>query len=275
MTPELNELREEYLALLDTDAKEQVYQKYLEENTRFIPREFVQNHGVSCHIALRKLPFGADYKSDFFFLSKSTTHWNAVHIEIEKPSSKFFKGNTTDFDPGFQHAVDQIDEWRAWFERGNEEAFRNIINPLLMPTNMARNPIKHKYVLVYGRRSEYADNDVRRTKVSMRARDDFKIMSFDSLAEGLAGKSVFNIGVRRNEYIDVIGDKIIDPLICGLIEPTRFRISETAHESLTAIIDGPGIRSQRFTEGKTVNSYQYAADRILVRRDKELVEDEA
>lgn len=259
-------LKDEYLALLDKNENEQVYQDFLEANTRLIPREFVQNHGISCHVILRKLPFGSDYKSDFFFLSKSTTHWNAVHIELEKPSSRFFKPNSNDFDAGFQHAVDQIDEWRAWFDRGNDEAFRNIVNALLVPTNMAKNPIKHKYVLVYGRRSEYGDNEIRRSKISARQRDDFKIMSFDSLSEGLSGKHVMNIGVRMKEHIEIRGDEIIDPLICGIIEPSQFEINKTAFDKLTATVNGPGIRSQRTVDGKLVNSYQYTADRIRVGR---------
>jgi hypothetical protein len=57
--------RDDFLSLLG----EQVYQKYLEQNTRFIPREFVQNHGIHFDLILRKLAFGADYVSDFFYMS--------------------------------------------------------------------------------------------------------------------------------------------------------------------------------------------------------------
>ena len=35
-----------YLALLHRNHDEQTYQSFLERRTRFIPREFVQNHGI-------------------------------------------------------------------------------------------------------------------------------------------------------------------------------------------------------------------------------------
>ncbi len=44
----------------------------------------MQNHGIHLSLVLRKLSFGADYKTDFFFFSKSSDDWNAVFIEIEE-----------------------------------------------------------------------------------------------------------------------------------------------------------------------------------------------
>ncbi|GAC1040851.1 Shedu anti-phage system protein SduA domain-containing protein [Rhizobium sp. No.120] len=271
---ELEALRVEYLELLDKNEKEQVYQKYMEANTRLIPREFIQNHGVSCRVVLRKLALGSDYKSDFFFLSKSTTHWNAVHIEIEKPSSKYFKGNTNEFAPGFQRALHQITDWKAWFIRENEQSFRSSLSALLVPSHMAKNPIKHKYVIVYGRRDEYEGNDLRRTKIMAQQSDDLKIMSFDSLAEGLAGKPVLDIGIRRNEYIDLMADKINDPAVLAYIEPTQFRISQTLHANIVSRINGGGMFIQRNEGGKLWNGYEYVADNIRVRSDKSEIESE-
>jgi hypothetical protein len=87
---EAEQLKKEYFELLRKMEPEQVYQAYLEKHTRLIPREFVQNHGIGCGLVLRKLPFGPDYKSDFFYFSKSSDDWNAVFIELEKPQSRFF-----------------------------------------------------------------------------------------------------------------------------------------------------------------------------------------
>ena len=47
---------------------------------------------------------------------------------------------------------------------------------------MARNPTYNKYVLVFGRRSEYATNEDRRRLVHAMEDNDFKILTFDSLA---------------------------------------------------------------------------------------------
>lgn len=272
---EMEMLRTNYLALLDKEEKEQVYQKYLEENTRLIPRDFVQNHGVSFDIVLRKPAFGADYKSDFFFLSKSTVLWHAVHIEIEKPASKYFKDSTNEFHPDFLHAQQQINDWRAWLDRSNEGAFRSAVSALMVP--LATNPIEHKYVLVYGRRSEYDGNDIRRSKVAALVKSSgIKIQSFDSLAEGLAGKSPVNIGIRKNEYIDVIGDEFLKSEGCAWIEPTQFRLSQSAKDKLMNMDGGgPYMKSVRTVGGKSVDSYKYVGENVRVRSDKEPVIDEA
>lgn len=69
---DVTELRAGYLALLDAEHREQIYQDMIEANTQLVPRDFVQNHGVHLNLVLRKLAFEADFKSDFFFLSKSS-----------------------------------------------------------------------------------------------------------------------------------------------------------------------------------------------------------
>src|ERR1700755_247110 len=84
-------LRDEFIALLDKEMPEQTYQTYIEQNTRLIPREFVQNHGIHFNLVLRKLAFGADYESDFVYLSKSSDDWNCILVELERPGAKFFK----------------------------------------------------------------------------------------------------------------------------------------------------------------------------------------
>ena len=89
-------LKAEFSKLLDQNLTEQNYQLFMEENTRLVPREFVQNHGIHFSLVLRKLGFGADYKSDFVYLSKSSDDWNCVLIEIERPGAKFFKTGTND-----------------------------------------------------------------------------------------------------------------------------------------------------------------------------------
>ena len=225
--------RDEFLRLLDESHKEQIYQSYLEDHTRFIPREFVQNHGIGVGLVLRKLTFGADYKTDFFYFSKSTVDWNAVFIEIEKPSSRFFKGSTNQFHSDFRKALHQIDQWKAWFlSDQNKGTFLSMVNAIQVPHHMASNPTYNKYVLVFGRRSEYAGNEDRRRLVRARESEDFKIISFDSLAEGLSEKHELSIGSRHNEFIDILTDEITSSSLYGWVDPTRLRVSKALHEKL-------------------------------------------
>jgi hypothetical protein len=217
-------LKAEFLALIDENLPEQTYQRFIEDNTRLVPREFVQNHGIHFELVLRKLGFGADYHSDFVYLSKSSDDWNCVLIEIERPSLRFFKSGTNDFHPDFLKALQQINRWRAWFSNATNRASfaENTVGLIRVP--LSRNPIHPKYVLVHGRRTEYARNAIRRSLVASLESDDFKIMSFDSLVEGLETKHDLYVGVRRNEYIDIISDVFLSESMFAWMPPDQIRI---------------------------------------------------
>jgi len=248
----------EFLKLLDEGHEEQVYQDFLERNTQFIPREFVQNHGISLGLVLRKLSFGSDYKTDFFYFSKSTDDWNAVFIELEKPTSQFFRGNTNEFHGDFLRAQQQINQWRAWFISDPSKAgFLASVSAVQVPEHMARNPTYNKYVLVFGRRAEYAGNEDRRRQVKAVETDDFKIITFDSLAEDLSKKYALTIGSRHNQFIDILTDEITEPGMFAWMEPTRLRVSKSLHEKLSKgdsnhfVLDG-GQRLEAFSRAASL-----------------------
>lgn len=245
MSKSAHDLRNEFLALLAKEEGEQTYQAFIEQNTRLVPREFVQNHGVHFSLALRKVPFGADLKSDLFYLSKSSDDWNAVFIELEKPQSKFFREGSNAFHPDFVQALQQINQWRAWFlVEGNQKAFLNgTINAIRHPVGMTRNPTYNKYVLVFGRRDEYADNETRRMLVKAQEADDLKIITYDSLAEGLTQKSELFMGVRMNSHIKILGDTLADDSIFGWIDPTQVSVNDALHAAIVAATPSNTLRS--------------------------------
>lgn len=222
------------MKLLDQALPEQAYQRYMEANTRLIPREFIQNHQIHFSLALRKLSFGADYKTDFAYLSKSSDDWNCVLIEIERPSAKFFKHSSNDFHPDFTKALQQINQWRAWLLKPeNSESFsKNTIG--MIKTPLGDNPIFFKYVLVYGRRGEYKSNEIRRSRIAAEERPDFKILTFDSLVEALESKHDLYVGVRKNEYIEIISDTFLDEKIFSWLSPEKIRITEKLKENARA-----------------------------------------
>lgn len=259
----IEEQRDAYLKLLDEKHKEQVYQEFLEKNTRFIPREFVQNHGIGISLVLRKLPFAADYKTDFFYFAKSSDDWNAVFVEIEKPSSRFFKGNSNEFHADFVKALQQINQWKAWFlSDQNKASFLSTVSAIQVPRVMAQNPTYNKYVLVFGRRAEYEGNDDRRRLVGACETDDFKIISFDSCAEGLKGKQEVVIGSRHNQYIDILTDEVIDTRIYSQVEPTQLRVSRALHEKIK---NGPRSNHIVSRGGKSLEVLTWAAELVQVR----------
>lgn len=145
--------------------KEQIYQDFIEKNTQFVLREFVQNHGIHFNLVLRKLRISHDYICDFAYLCPSSSDWNCVLVEIEKPSSKYFSEGTNRFHKDFENGLSQITRWRAWFN--NNDNFNHFTNTIVGPLRLME-PLKCyiKYVLVFGRRKELESNSFRKDLVN-------------------------------------------------------------------------------------------------------------
>lgn len=224
-------LKERFLALLDQKADEQVYQDFIEKNTPLVPREFVQNHGIYMDLVLRKLSLSSDYTPDFCYLSKSSDDWNIVLIEIEKPQSRYFRDSSTRFHPDFQAALEQITHWRAWFSIPAN--FNGFVNGTLGTIRGAKreNPCKIKYVLVHGRRAEAEGNDIRNGLIRGMERDDFQIMSYDSLVEDLSSHRELYLGVKKNEYIEILSNKYISEPLFIYLPPSYLRITDELRRS--------------------------------------------
>ena len=217
--------RATYLRKLSLKKGEQYYQSLLESNTELIPREFVLNHGVHFSLVLRKLSMAKDYTTDFFYLSKSTVKWNCVLIEIEKPSSRFFTKGKNSFHKDFMKGLDQIDRWRALFSLPSnfqhfvDSTISTIRNPL------KQNPCRVKYVLVFGRRSEYENSDLQRRLVLAKESEDFRIITYDSLIEDIENRHRLYLGIRHNESMRILSKDVIDESIFRWCEPSELCVA--------------------------------------------------
>lgn len=233
---EADALREQFLALLDGAHEEQKYQSFIEAHPQFVPREFLQNHGMNLNFVLRKLSLARDFTSDFFYLAKSSADWHCVLVEIEKPQSQYFRTSSNEFHPDFVAALSQINRWRAWFDnRANFDGFVNgTIRPLRVPASMTSNPCFIKYVLVHGRRSEYERNEHRAALIRVQERDDFHILSFDSLAEDLQNKADAYIGVRKNDRFEVITSHYVDDKLFVWMDTSYLRVSQRLKADIEA-----------------------------------------
>jgi Shedu protein SduA, C-terminal len=223
-------LKKSFIALLDKQSLEQEYQEFIEKNTALVPREFIQNHGVHLDVVFRKLSLAADYTTDFFYLSKSSADWNCVLIEIEKPQSKYFKDDTsTDFHPDFHAAYEQINRWRAWFaNESNRNGFINgTISLVRAPEHwMWQNPCYIKFVLVHGRRAEFAGNEIRRRIIKGLETDEFHILSYDSLVESLHSKGELYVARRKNEHIEVLSEGYVSEGLLTSVDPSYLKITD-------------------------------------------------
>ena len=92
-------------------------------------------------------------------------------------------------------------------------------------TPLSENHTFMKYILVFGRRSEYKGSAIRRRLVAAQETDEFKIMTFDSLIEDLASKRELYVGARRNEFIQILSDKFVEDSIFAWMEPETLQIS--------------------------------------------------
>jgi len=230
------ELIDDFNRLLEQELPEQQYQEFIEQHSRLIPREFVQNHGIHFDLVLRKLSLAKDYTSDFFYLAKSSADWNCVLVEIEKPQSRFFKPGNAELHSDFVSALDQIHRWRAWFsDRANLEGFINgTLKMVRVPHGMTTNPCHIKYVLVMGRRSEFEDNSIRRNLIYAREQADFHILSYDSLIENLNAKRDLYIGIRKNEHIKIISERFVGESIFDTMPSEQLRINENLRQDILA-----------------------------------------
>ncbi len=221
-----------FLSLLDTYTSEQDLQDFLEKNTEFIPREFVQNHGIHNRLVFRKLRLAENYTTDFFYLAKSSDDWNCVLIELEKPKSRFFKDGSNDLHPDFLSGLDQIDRWRAWFSNNDNKDYftKQALSFIRQP--LFKNPCFIKYVLVTGRRGEYQDSDLRKSLVQAKERDDFKIITFDSLYEAFEQHSPLYLCVKKNEYFEIHTDSLISVNVFDWTAAEHIRVKQSLKDEL-------------------------------------------
>ena len=216
---------EEYRQLLDDEAEEQAYQNFLENNTKFIPRHFVQNHGVHMNLAIRKLKLSNDMITDFVILSKSSISWSYILIEIEKPSSRFFKPGSIDVHSDFVSGVKQIKTWQSWFSKpGNKEHFEAQLRFLKKP--ISNTPVEIKYILVSGRRREFEGSEDKIHTIRSYESHDFKIMSFDSLAENAMKNEELYLGVRKQGAVLIKSQKLLDMTFLHWCNESDFILNE-------------------------------------------------
>lgn len=229
-------LKAEFLKLLDEEHNEQFYQDYLAHNSFLVPWEFIQNHGIHLNLCIRKLALSNDYTTDFFYLSKSSGDWNCVLIEIEKPSSKYFKDGTSEFHSDFTTAVNQINNWRAWFSKpvNFNHFIDNTLKMIRVPSYLADTPCFIKYVLVMGRRKEYLENSHRRNLIQAQKREDFHILSYDNLIKGPSSGGNIYIGVRKNDHIEIISEDYICDSIFTTMPAEQLRIKEQLQTDIFA-----------------------------------------
>ncbi|MGV9387394.1 Shedu anti-phage system protein SduA domain-containing protein [Nonomuraea sp. NPDC003707] len=186
-------LTKRWQALLDSPESqdERLIQTFLERHPSLLPGSHSVD-GDSGHSAFPmavitkpKLPGLSDREPDFMWIGTDSGSLYPILIEIETPHKKWFYGERAEIHSDFTHAQGQLAEWRAWFNRGhNRSAFLDYYE---IPPVLARRQLAPRFVLVYGRRENYANSLRRQEKRAELARADERLMSFDRLTPAKHG----------------------------------------------------------------------------------------
>lgn len=200
-----SEIMEEYKKLLENYSdSEKVFQEFFEKNPSFVPGALGMGGGLSGHyphmdtlISQPEIGIAVKRKPDFLWLAQDSVDFTPVFIEIERPNkSMFTKEKIPNKD--FNQALNQLDEWRGILNGGvNIQAFYQNFS---IPLSMQQKNFKPKFVLIYGRRNEYENDEYLQKIRSSKQREDVWIMSFDRLLAIFEYKQFTSCRMSQGKY---------------------------------------------------------------------------
>jgi hypothetical protein len=165
---------------------EREVQTFLQDHPCLIPGAYclVGNQSGHCPwlcsvIAQAPLPSYNKRVPDFMWIAKDSEIDQPVLIEIEAPGKKWWREDGRPH-ADLTQALDQLAEWKAWFEVPHNVLAFKAFYGLDRDTWKGR-PLKPAYALIYGRREEANRNPALTAKrVNMRAAD-IVMMTYDRL----------------------------------------------------------------------------------------------
>lgn len=180
--PDENIARRFELLIADPNRNENDVQSFLEEHTEFLPPSWFQNHPMAMNAIIAKFPIGGRI-ADFAYLMSDSATWYLVLVELESPHKPLFASSSNHHKTSakFDDALHQMHVWAEFFESYPEQV-RELIRPMLVPPNRARNIIRLRRVLIIGRSSDYESHEARTRRISTLSEDHkIKILTYDSL----------------------------------------------------------------------------------------------
>jgi hypothetical protein len=263
----LKALKRDYLALLDDPAsREQTVQDFLEQHSVLIPIPWMLNHGLHFDVVISKFPLDTSLVTDFAYLTKSTTEWYAVFMELESPSKHIFTTNlkAPRFSAEFNAALAQLQDWKLFVERHAAEV-RDRLSVLLRP--LPKNRLRFKFVLVYGRNAEFGSNQDRIDHFAELNSQDRKVLTYDSplgtlRTRGATRKNILTVARRAFKL------KYLNDLRTGLFTyllPNELEVSRKQTEELRAA----GYHMDRWTKGLCLRvNHKYPDTETYLRSDE-------
>lgn len=200
-----NKLIKQFKQLLgDPNSNEHQLQTFIEKNPSFLIQDFILNHDLNENLFICKLELEG-LITDFAYMSKSSTHWNFILVELEKHDIKFTNSSRTvlETSAAFNKGISQINSWKE-FIRENPDYLPKKLEPLMRP--LVKNPVNYKYVLIAGRDKEINGNKKLKNRLNTHYKeDDIIFHTYDSLLrwyqKGVL--SVPNILTCTSNYLEI------------------------------------------------------------------------
>lgn len=104
-------------------------------------------------------------------------------MELEHSKKRIFLDSSSHsaFTAEFNSALAQIDTWRDTWNT-QKQSIVSQLEPLLAPVPMRKNSITPHYCLVYGRDTEFANNDTRKARLASLMQDrNLHVYTYDTL----------------------------------------------------------------------------------------------
>jgi hypothetical protein len=264
-------------ALLDSPASrdERLLHRFLERHPSLLPGSNSVD-GDSGHAAFPlavitkpKLPGLSDRQPDFMWLASDSGSFYPILIEIETPDKQWFYKRSADIHGDLTHAQGQLAEWRAWFRQGHN--LTTFMDMYQVPIDLRELRFSPRFVLIHGRRADYARSRLKRAKAAELAREGERLMSFDRLTPAKWG-ALYSC-VRQT----IEGYKVVAVPPCLTIENQgdEYRCSSGWQSALAdcpdmaparraflqqeidKLIDDPDVYSEKVTGGLTIRRPQW------------------
>lgn len=165
---------------IDQASREEDIQQFFQQNPKYLIQHLGGGHG---RWVIPKQRFGAEHVTDFLIGESHSFGFEWQAVELESPTRKIFNSNG---DPSqyLNHAIRQIQDWRAWIGRNQNYASRSKNEGGLSLTDINQNV---PGLIIIGRHEDInpETNDRRRQMVQSL---NIRIHSYDFLVESLEGR---------------------------------------------------------------------------------------
>lgn len=204
----------EWSGVLNSATLETTIQRYLERHPCLLPggapEDGPGHHGAWYDAVISQPELVSSRQRrvpDFMWLRRDTAANRPVCLEIEQAGKDWYTlgGHPT---AELTQAIDQIDDWRAWFAAGtNAQQF----NEAYVPAEFRHRGLLPRFILVFGRDAEFRvgqsrhdDPEWLRSKRDALARPDLQLMTFDMLRPSYDLKDAVTLTGRLPKF-QVVG----------------------------------------------------------------------